>query len=126
MAHPYEKIILEHYRFPRHRGRLAKPTATFSAGNPSCGDALVIDVVTDRQGKITAVGWEGSGCAISQAAASWFADFASGKKLSVLQQLPPEKFLNLFATHLSPGRLNCALLPLATLGEKPYTTNSTH
>ncbi|MEK7139369.1 MAG: iron-sulfur cluster assembly scaffold protein [Patescibacteria group bacterium] len=115
MGHPYEKIILEHYRWPRHRGRLTKPTASFSAGNPSCGDQLTIDVTTDHAGKIIAVGWEASGCAISQAAASWFSDFMLNKKLTAIQNLPPEKFLAGFTAHLSPGRLACALLPLTTI-----------
>ncbi len=118
MAELYHHVIMDHYCHPRRRGKLTAPSATFRGTNPLCGDVLVIDIKTDRAGVITAVAWRGEGCAISQAAASWWCDSLVGKKLSAAQKTNPTRYLARFAAPLSPGRIRCAVLPLVTLSGK--------
>ncbi|MEJ2667811.1 MAG: SUF system NifU family Fe-S cluster assembly protein [Deinococcales bacterium] len=73
----YKDVILEHYRRPHHRGRLSKPSHSHEGVNPSCGDELTLDLRIE-DGVIREVGFEGEGCAISQASASLMTDALEG------------------------------------------------
>jgi nitrogen fixation NifU-like protein len=76
----YRAILLDHYRNPRHSGRLAGERIVSADGaNPLCGDTLAIDVRLDEQGRIAEVAFEGSGCSISQASASLMTDYVEGR-----------------------------------------------
>ena len=72
----YREIILDHYRRPRHRGRLDPADAVVEADNPLCGDQVDLSVRFD--GETVAVAFEGTGCSISQAACSMLCDEVSG------------------------------------------------
>lgn len=76
----YRDIILDHYRNPRHRGKLPAPTVSREGFNPLCGDEVTIDL-TVKGGKVVDVAYRGSGCSISQASASMMADAVLGKDL---------------------------------------------
>lgn len=76
----YRDIILDHYRHPRHRGRLPAPTVTREGFNPLCGDEVTIDLMV-KGGKVVDVAYNGSGCSISQASASMMAEAVLGKDL---------------------------------------------
>ena len=118
MAQLYQKIIMEHYRQPLNRGRLKKADQTFRGVNYFCGDQISFDVQLDQQKKVKAVGWVGSGCAISQASASVFSELIKGKKMSAIKKISSQQFLNRLDIVLSPTRMKCALLPLYTLKEE--------
>lgn len=123
MAELYHHIIMDHYRAPRRRGSLSHPTAVFQGVNPLCGDVLVIELVVDHRGVITDAAWRGEGCAISQAAASWWCESVIGKRLTTVTTTTPEAYLKKFAAPLSPSRIRCALLPLATMrGDEVYSS----
>jgi nitrogen fixation protein NifU and related proteins len=63
--------LVEHQRHPRHRGAMANADISVGAGNPGCGDVVSVHVKTTPDGeRIEAVSFEGSGCTISQGAAS--------------------------------------------------------
>ena len=69
----YRDVLLEHYRSPRHRGRLAAATHHADGMNPVCGDEVAVDLAMD--GDVVAdVAFEGQGCSISQASASMMAE----------------------------------------------------
>ena len=110
----YTETILYHYQHPHHAGALAHPTVKASADNPLCGDKISLDLLI-KNGAIADVGFVGTGCAISQAAASLLTDEILGKKISYLKKLTPAKIYNLLRIPISPGRIKCALLGLATL-----------
>jgi nitrogen fixation NifU-like protein len=63
--------LAEHHRHPRHHGPLAGADVSAGAGNPGCGDVVTvhlrIEAGTDR---VEAASFEGTGCTISQGAAS--------------------------------------------------------
>ncbi|MHB8718985.1 MAG: Fe-S cluster assembly sulfur transfer protein SufU [Candidatus Dormibacteria bacterium] len=73
----YREIILDHYRHPRHRGRLDPADALVAADNPLCGDQIDLSVrfAGDR---ISDIAFDGTGCSISQAAASMLCEAATG------------------------------------------------
>ena len=73
----YREIILDHYRHPRHRGRVDPADAVVEADNPLCGDQIDISVRFAGE-QVAAIGFEGTGCSISQAASSMLCDEVSG------------------------------------------------
>ena len=110
----YHDHILDHYHHPRHRGRLPHASHHAETRNLSCGDSLQMDtVITD--GVIQSIGWEGSGCAISQASASILSDHFVGKTVTEAQRFTATDLLTLLNLDLTPARLKCALLSLETL-----------
>jgi nitrogen fixation NifU-like protein len=111
----YREEILDHYRSPRHRGRLASPHATFEDDNPLCGDRVRMDIRFAEDGNIAEVRFCGEGCAISQATASMLCDEVAGKPVSEVTGWDRQKVLELLGISLTPVRLKCALLPLKVL-----------
>jgi nitrogen fixation NifU-like protein len=63
--------LVDHQRHPRHRGTMPDADISVGAGNPGCGDVVRISVKLAPDGdRIEAATFEGSGCTISQGAAS--------------------------------------------------------
>jgi nitrogen fixation NifU-like protein len=73
----YQEVILDHNRRPRNHRVLEAPTHRAEGYNPLCGDRLSLFLHVD-DGVITDVGFQGSGCAISQASASLMTDCLKG------------------------------------------------
>ena len=73
----YKDVILEHYKRPHNRHALAGASHTQEGVNPSCGDELTLYLHIEN-GTIRDVGFEGEGCAISQASASLMTDAIKG------------------------------------------------
>jgi nitrogen fixation NifU-like protein len=111
----YREEILDHYRSPRHRGRLASPDTTFEDDNPLCGDRVRIDVRFAEDGSIAEVRFCGDGCAVTQATASMLCEDVAGKYASEVIGWDKQKVLELLGISLTPLRLKCALLPLKVL-----------
>jgi nitrogen fixation protein NifU and related proteins len=65
----YQEIILDHYRKPRHPGRLDDGHVQVRHYNPVCGDELTVGLRLDGE-RVSAIAVEGRGCSISQASAS--------------------------------------------------------
>lgn len=110
----YSEIILDYYRHPKNFGKLEKPDIVSKDYNPLCGDSVEIQLKVSN-GKIVDVKFTGSGCAISQAAASMLTEVIKGKKLEEVVKLDKDDVLKLLGIELSPIRLKCALLPLKAL-----------
>ena len=111
----YREHILDHFRNPRHRGRLSNPTASYEAWNPLCGDKLIIDVQLYRSGTsvlLKNVGWEGEGCAISLAVASILSEEIVGKSVAHVLKLTHADMLGFLKISLTPARLKCGTLAL--------------
>ena len=66
----YRELILDHARNHRNWGLLADNNFDHEEHNPLCGDHLHLTLRINDEGVIEKVGWDGSGCAISQASAS--------------------------------------------------------
>lgn len=94
-----------------------KASRKFQGENISCGDQVTLFVKLDSKKKITDVGWEGEGCAISQASTSIFSEMIKGKTLAQAQKITGETLMKKMDTQLSPARVKCATLPVHTLKE---------
>ena len=65
----YQEMILDHNRRPRNYRMVIEPTHAAEGFNPLCGDQLKVSVHVDDD-RITDIGFQGEGCAISKASAS--------------------------------------------------------
>ena len=82
----YQEVILDHNRRPRNWGAMADATRTVQGHNPLCGDRLTLYLKVDGD-RLTAVSFEGSGCAISKASASLMTDAVKGRTLGEIGTL---------------------------------------
>jgi len=73
----YRDVVLAHYREPRHREPLVAPDGRGRAVNPTCGDAVDVEVRL-REGRIDAVSARALGCSIAVASGSVLAELVRG------------------------------------------------
>lgn len=107
----YAEEILDHYRHPRGKTRLPDPSASREEINHSCGDAITVDLKL-ANGKVQAIGWDGTGCAISQACMSMMTESTIGKTDEELLALTQKDIFDMLAVPIGPRRTKCALLAL--------------
>lgn len=115
MEDMYRELILDHARNRRNWGLLEPNDFNHEESNPLCGDILRLTLRLDEQGVITEVGWDGEGCAISQASASMFGEELIGMTLAEARNIDKQRLLENIGLRLSINRVKCALLPLKAL-----------
>ena len=76
----YQEIILDHYKKPRHPGRLEGDHVEVRHYNPVCGDELTLGLRLDGD-RVADVAVRGSGCSISQASASVMSEQVIGRTI---------------------------------------------
>ncbi len=77
----YQEVLLEHYKKPRNCQLVKDPDLTSEGFNPFCGDRVVLTAKLDGSGRIESVGFNGQGCAVSQASASMMTEVLKGATL---------------------------------------------
>ena len=116
MEQMYREVILDHYKSPRGHGLIEDADAQAEGQNPLCGDEVTISVKFAADGEtIESIGFEGRGCAISQAATSMLTELVQGRTASEVAVLPKEELLDEIGIPLTPIRLKCAILGLGVL-----------
>ncbi len=129
----YQQVILDHNKKPRNFRKLEAANHTAEGYNPLCGDQLTVYLDLEG-GLVKDVGFEGSGCAISKAAASMMTQAVKGKSKEQAENLFNEFHsmvtgelneeteennlgnLKIFAgVREFPVRVKCATLPWHTL-----------
>jgi nitrogen fixation NifU-like protein len=112
----YRELILDHYKNPRSYGTLESPDAQAEGQNPLCGDEVTVSIKFAADGEtIEQIGFEGQGCAISQAATSMLTEIVTGRTATEVAALPKEELLEEIGIPLTPIRLKCAILGLGVL-----------
>jgi nitrogen fixation NifU-like protein len=111
----YREVILDHYKSPRNHGLLVDADAAAEGQNPLCGDEITVSVRLGAGDVVEEVGFEGRGCAISQAATSMLTDLVKGRTALEVAALRKEELLDELGIPLTPVRLKCALLGLGVL-----------
>ncbi len=144
----YQQIIIEHNRAPRNFRALPGASHTAEGNNPLCGDRITLELQVE-DGVIRDIGFQGRGCAISQAAASLMTTAVKGKPVAQADTLfhafhdmlmsgtdgPADpavlgKLAAFGGVRAFPARVKCASLPWHTLRAaleqrpKPVTTES--
>ena len=116
----YRENILDHAKHPRHRGILQPCDIDFEGENPLCGDRLHLTLRVNKDHRITEIGWDGEGCAISQASASMLGEQIMGKTLEEVREISKEDIFEMLGIPLSANRVKCALLSLKVLKVGAY------
>jgi nitrogen fixation NifU-like protein len=129
----YQQVILDHNKKPRNFRKLESPTHSAEGHNPLCGDQLTVYLNVEGD-EIKDIAFEGSGCAISKAAASMMTQAVKGKTKEKTEELFKE-FHSMVTGELNeeesentlgnlkifagvrdfPVRVKCATLPWHTL-----------
>ncbi len=127
----YREVILDHHRHPRGREPLAHPDVTAEGRNPSCGDEVTLQLNFDGD-RISAVGVDARGCAISTSSGSMLADVIEGRTIAEAEKVadafravlhggefPTDVDLGdleaLQGVQKFPVRVKCAILPWVTM-----------
>lgn len=112
----YDAELLERNLHPANRWRMPDAEIQRTVVNASCGDELVI-YLEMRGGRVVNGAWEGSACAVSQAAADLFIDMARGYTIKELRRTSWQDVPELECVKRMPARAKCAELPWKALGE---------
>lgn len=76
----YQDVILDHGRHPRNFGALDGASHFAHGHNPLCGDKITVFLTIEDE-RISAIRFEGRGCAISTASASLMTEILMNKTL---------------------------------------------
>ncbi len=82
----YREIILDHYRTPRNRGELDPPAVSAEGYNPLCGDEIRVFIIV-KDGVVSDVRFNGSGCSISQSSTSMMTTAIKGKSVDEVRKV---------------------------------------
>ncbi len=82
----YQQVILDHNKKPRNFRKLATANRAAEGYNPLCGDQLTVYLQLENEA-VKDISFEGSGCAISKAAASMMTQAIKGKTRHEAEQL---------------------------------------
>ena len=74
----YQQVILDHNKKPRNFHKLESANRSAEGFNPLCGDQLTVYMQLEDE-VVEDISFEGSGCAISKAAASMMTQSVKGK-----------------------------------------------
>lgn len=109
-------VLTDHSKHPHHKGVLEKADVVMPGGNPGCGDVVKL-YVRAGDDRLEAVSFEGSGCTISQAAASILCERMNRTKPSLREvlDLSYESMIELLGRDIVGSRPRCATLALGTL-----------
>jgi len=108
------EFILDHYENPRHKEAMVDAEAVVEGGNPGCGDIVKIYLKVGNDGQVMAT-FEGEGCTISQASASFLMDEVNGKTLDEALAIDHEALMDNLGKEIVQQRTRCATLSLDTL-----------
>jgi nitrogen fixation protein NifU and related proteins len=112
----YRENSLDHSQNPRNYGLLEPSDAHAEGQNPLCGDEVSVSIRFADDGEtIEEVGFEGRGCAVSQAATSMLTEIVKGRTAAEVASLPKEEILGEVGIPLTPVRMKCAILGLGVV-----------
>jgi nitrogen fixation protein NifU and related proteins len=109
------EFLVDHYENPRNYGPLEHADVSLNGGNPGCGDIIAMHAHFDQAGKVDAIRWEGEGCTISRAAASYVTELVEGMSAEEIEQMSFEDLIEQLGRELVMTRPACATLALGTL-----------
>ena len=110
------EVLLDHFNNPRNRKKIEDADVVMPGGNPGCGDVVTMYLKTD-EGKVGEVAFVGSGCTISQAAASVLMEMVNADKptLEEVLEMDYEDMVDTLGRETVSSRPRCATLALGTL-----------
>ena len=109
------EFLMDHYDNPRNKGPLEHADISLTGGNPGCADMISMQARFGKDGKIEEIYWDGEGCTISSAAASYVTEITQGMTAEEIEHLSFEDLIEQLGRELVMTRPICATLALGTL-----------
>ena len=109
------EFLMDHYDNPRNYGPLDQADVSVTGGNPGCADVIKMYARFGKDGKAEAINWDGEGCTISRAAASYVTEITQGMTTQEIDQMSFEDLIEQLGRELVMTRPTCATLALGTL-----------
>lgn len=82
----YRRVIMDHYKNPRNRGKFEDEAVTIELNNPTCGDKISLQLRVEN-GVVQDAKFIGEGCSISLSSASMMTDAIKGKTLEEARRM---------------------------------------
>ncbi|WP_037283058.1 Fe-S cluster assembly sulfur transfer protein SufU [Saccharibacillus sacchari] len=89
----YRRVIMDHYKNPRNKGKFEDEGVTIDLNNPTCGDKISLQLQLE-EGIVKNARYTGDGCSISMSSASMMTEAVKGKTLPQALELA-ERFSSL-------------------------------
>ncbi|KAF6576902.1 SUF system NifU family Fe-S cluster assembly protein [Paenibacillus polymyxa] len=121
----YRRVIMDHYKNPRNRGRFEDDAVTVDLNNPTCGDRISLQLKT-KDGVVEDARFTGEGCSISMSSASMMTEAVKGKTIDQALDMASrfsslmkgeavefddyEELEALSGVNKFPARIKCAIL----------------
>ncbi len=110
----YNDEVMDRYQNPMKNGKMEDYDIKIDEASTTCGDKIVLYIKTDGN-KIEDIKWQGEGCILSIVSTDMFCESAVGKEIKSLKEQDDLAFVENFPVKISPGRINCVMLPLRAL-----------
>lgn len=110
----YSPKIIEHYKNPRHVGKLREFTNRAEELNTACGDRIVV-YLKIKDGKFLEITHETEGCAVTIASASVLAERLAGMGTEEVEKVNEKTVTEMLEAELTPSRVKCAMLPVMAI-----------
>ncbi|WP_172252312.1 Fe-S cluster assembly sulfur transfer protein SufU [Saccharibacillus deserti] len=89
----YRRVIMDHYKNPRNKGKFEEEGLTIDLNNPTCGDKISLQLQLE-DGIVKNARYTGDGCSISMSSASMMTEAVKGRTLPEALELA-ERFSSL-------------------------------
>jgi nitrogen fixation NifU-like protein len=109
------EFLVDHYQNPRNRGPLPEADVHMTGGNPGCADRVEMWAKISPDGRVEEVHFDGEGCTISMAAASYVTELVQGMTLDQVEELSYETLMDDLGREVVMARPTCATVGLGTL-----------
>jgi len=117
------EFLLDHYQNPRNKGALDGADVHLTGGNPGCADKVEMWAKVGPDGRVEDVHFDGEGCTISMAAASYVTELVAGMTLDEVDALSPETLMDDLGREVVMTRPTCATVGLGTLKKGLHELN---
>jgi nitrogen fixation NifU-like protein len=107
----YNDEVMDRYQNPVKNGKMERYDIKIDEASTTCGDKIVLYLKIDG-GRITDMSWQGEGCILSIVSTDLFCESAVNKEISAIKEQDELAFVENFPIKISPGRINCVMLPL--------------
>ncbi|AZS16646.1 Fe-S cluster assembly sulfur transfer protein SufU [Paenibacillus lutimineralis] len=121
----YRRVIMDHYKNPRNRGKFDDDSLTVDLNNPTCGDRISLQLKLE-DGVVKDARFNGEGCSISMSSASMMTEAVKGRTYAEAMDLASrfsslmqgeavdfdeyEELEALSGVNKFPARIKCATL----------------
>lgn len=109
------EFLVDHYQNPRNRGPIENADVHVTGGNPGCSDRVEMYARIGPDGRVEEVTFEGEGCTISMAAASYVTELTRGMTVEELENFSTERLMDDLGREVVMTRPTCATVALGTL-----------